>query len=163
MEPLVVIFQDRISKLSINSSSENRYLTFINFYIQMWMRGRILRPPLQEKVFSLQHSKFQRAMRPRHMREQAWNIARLHLHLRSSTEQWIARLHPKFPSLTDYFPRVGNRKVLIQLASRTWTNALEIIDRAPWILGLLAEMRLEHSSAIPVHEATQETGTIAPT
>lgn len=37
----------------------------------------------------------------------------------------------RFPSTTDYFPRVGSQKVLIQLASRTWTNALEIIDRAP--------------------------------
>lgn len=161
MEPLVVIFQDRISKFSINSSSKNQYLIFIHFYIQMCVRDRMVRSPLQEKVFRLQHSKFERTLWPRCMREQAWNTARLHLHLWSSTTNHLTP--SKFFSLTDYFPRAGNPKVLIQLASRTWTNALEIIDRAPWIPGLLVETRLEHSSAIPVHEATRETGIIAPT
>lgn len=47
----------------------------------------MVRPPLQEKVFRLQHSKLQRAVRPRRMREQAWNTARLHLHLRSSNDE----------------------------------------------------------------------------
>lgn len=63
----------------------------------------MVRPPLQEKVFRLQHSKLQRAVRPRRMREQAWNTARLHLHLRSSNDESIRESNRKFPFFNQLF------------------------------------------------------------